>query len=254
MSTIARQPRMILLSRGLTASGKTRFALNGTPRPALLLDSDYGAEGLAEDVLAGVDQRQYDLLAGAFRGESDQARAQIIRNEVERFLADFRAAVDGKIVASKESGYEGLPYRHIVVDTASVIWTGLRLRHRTEKSSGFDEAKEVFFSLIRAAYKSDSINLTLIHHMTTAWAKSSSGQAYKKEGVYEMIGLEEAINKVQLAVEHRWVAPIPNVKAGRFETVIVKCRENKPLEGEIMEAPDWVTLCSVVAPSVDWSA
>ena len=68
--TITRQPRMILSTEGLTSAGKTYFALKGVPRPVLLLDFDYGAEGLPADVLDGVDIRQYDLLAGTFKGES----------------------------------------------------------------------------------------------------------------------------------------------------------------------------------------
>jgi len=231
---------MILSSQGLTSSGKTFFALNGTPRPALLLDSDYGAEGLPESVLDGVDLKQYDLLAGAFKGESEIARAQIVKGEVERFLADFRAAIDGG------------KYRTMVVDTASVLWNGLRMRHET-----YAEAEETLLSLIRAAYKSQT-NLTLIHHMQTQWARSPEGKAYKKAGVYERIGMDNVDNKVQLALEHRWVDALKIdgavVTPGRFETRILKCRDDKALEGEVLEGVDWQTVCSLAAPSVDWSA
>lgn len=241
MSQIVRQPRMILSTQGLTSAGKTYFALKDTPRPALLLDFDYGAEGLPEDVLEGVDIAQYDLLAGTFKGESDARREQIIREETERFLADYRAAIDQA------------KYRLIVVDTASVLWSGLRLRY----DKNYAAAEEVMHSLIRAAYKSTT-NLTLIHHMTTVWARNAEGKSYKKHGSYERTGMEGVDNKVQLAIEQRWVEPIMGpdggvVAPGRFEARVLKCRDNKPLEGAVIEAPDWQTLCTMAAPSVDWS-
>jgi hypothetical protein len=232
---IERIPRMIASVEGLTSTGKTTFALRGTPRPVLLLDTDFGAEGLADDVLDGVERKQYDMLEGAFTGESEAGRAQIIKREVERFLADYRAA------------FSGGKYRTVVVDTASVIWSGLRLRHET-----YAEAEEVFYSLIRAAYKSTT-NLTLIHHLTTTWARTPEGKPYKKLGVYERIGCENVTNKVQLAVRQAWVNPIANVQEGRFTTFVDKCRDNKALEGETLEGADWVTVCSLAVPSVDWS-
>lgn len=235
---ITRQPRMILSTQGLTSAGKTYFALNGTPRPALLLDFDYGAEGLPVEVLQGVDVRQYDLLAGTFKGESDAARDQIIKQETERFLADFRSAIEG--------GH----YRTIVTDTASVLWSGLRLRY----DKNYAAAEEVMHSLIRAAYKSP-VNLTLIHHLSTIWKRNSEGKSYKAHGIYERVGMENVDNKVQLAIEQRWVPANEAMGVvGHFEATILKCRDNKMLEGEVVEAPDWVTLCSIVAPSVDWSA
>lgn len=232
---IARQPRMILSTQGLTSAGKTYFALKGTPRPALLLDFDYGAEGLPSEVLEGVDVRQYDLLAGTFKGESDAARDQIIKSETERFLADYRAAIDEQ------------KYRLIVVDTASVLWSGLRLRY----DKNYAAAEEVMHSLIRAAYKSP-VNLTLIHHMTTIWARNAEGKSYKKHGSFERVGMENVDNKVQLAIEQRWVPPSP-LGPGRFEATVLKCRDNKMLEGETVEGADWQTLCSLAAPGVDWS-
>lgn len=235
MQVIKRQPRMILSTQGLTSSGKTHFALNGAPRPALLLDFDYGSEGLADSVLDGVDIQQYDLLAGTFKGESDAARDQIIRQETERFLADYRTAID----ESK--------YRLIVVDTASVLWSGLRLRY----DKNYAAAEEVMHSLIRAAYKSTT-SLTLIHHLTTIWARNAEGKSYKKHGSYERVGMEGVDNKVQLAIEQRWVEAGP-MGPGRFEAKILKCRDSKALEGETVEAPDWTTLCTLAAPSVDWS-
>lgn len=236
MTGITRQPRMVMSTQGLTSAGKTYFALNGTPRPALLLDFDYGAEGLPVEVLDGVEVRQYDLLAGAFKGESDAERERLIRSETERFLEDFRTAIDGG------------KFRTIVTDTASVLWSGLRLRY----DKNYAAAEEVMHSLIRAAYKSP-VNLTLIHHLTTVWKRNAEGKSYKAHGVYERQGMDNVDNKVQLAIEQRWVEPIPNVQAGHFEAKILKCRDNKGLEGEVIESPDWVTLCSLAAPSVDWS-
>lgn len=234
---IVRQPRMILSTEGLTSAGKTYFALKGTPRPALLLDFDYGAEGLPTEVLEGVDIRQYDLLAGAFKGESDAARDQLIKTETERFLADFRDAI--------ESG----KYRTIVTDTASVLWTGLRLRY----DKNYASAEEVMHSLIRAAYKSP-VNLTLIHHLTTIWKRNSEGKSYKAHGVYERVGMDNVDNKVQLAIQQKYV-PADKVMGteGRFEATILKCRDNKLLEGETVADADWQTLCTLAAPSVDWS-
>ena len=234
---IERQPRMILSTQGLTSAGKTTFALTGAPRPVLLLDFDYGAEGLSTDALAGVEAKQYDLLAGTFKGESDAARDQIIKSETERFLADFRAAI------------EGGQYRTIVTDTASVLWSGLRLRY----DKNYAAAEEVMHSLIRAAYKSP-VNLTLIHHMTTIWKRNSEGKSYKAHGIYERTGMEGVDNKVQLAIEQRWVPANEALGVvGHFEATVLKCRDNKALEGETIENPDWQTLCSMAVPSVNWS-
>lgn len=235
---ITRQPRMIMSSQGLTSSGKTYFALKGTPRPALLLDFDYGCEGLGDEILKGVDVRQYDLLAGTFKGESDAARDQIIKHETERFLADFRSAIDE------------VKYRTIVVDTASVLWSGLRLRY----DKNYAAAEEVMHSLIRAAYKSP-VNLTLIHHMTTIWKRNSEGKSYKAHGIYERTGMEGVDNKVQLAIEQQWVPTNETLGiTGHFEAKILKCRDRKEYEGQTVEAPDWVTLCSLVVPEIDWAA
>lgn len=235
---IERQPRMIWSDEGPTSTGKTYKALKGVPRPVLLLDSDYGAEGLPAEVLEGVDLIQYDLLAGAFKGESDASRKQMVKAEVERMLADLRRTFDdGK-------------YRTVVVDTASVLWTGLRMCHES-----WDEAQEVMFSLIRAAYKS-TVNLTLLHHMETAWARTADGKSYKKPGTWERIGMPNIENKVQLATSSRWVPAVradgATISEGRFETTILKCRDNKALEGETLDGLDWQTLCSLAAPSVDW--
>ena len=105
-----------------------------------------------------------------------------------------------------------------------------------------------------ADYKS-TINLTLIHHMQTIWAKNAEGKSYKKHGVYERIGMEGVDNKVQLAIEQRWVPGDKTLGTeGRFEATILKCRDNKMLEGETIEAPDWQTLNTLVVPAVDWSA
>lgn len=234
MSTITRQPRMILSVEGLTSAGKTYFALKGVPRPVLLLDTDYGSEGLPEDVLEGVELKQYDLLEGAFQGESDQARAQIIKREVERLLTDYAAAIHGG------------KYRTVVIDTASVLWSGLRLRHDT-----YAEAEEVQYSMLRAAYKSQT-NLTLIHHLTTVWARSPEGKPYKKHGVYERIGCDNIDNKVQLAVRQSWT-PAGPIGPGKFETALLKVRDNKMMEGEVIENADWQTVNTLVAPAVDWS-
>jgi hypothetical protein len=221
----------------LTSAGKTYLALKGVPRPVLLLDFDFGGEGLPTDVLDGVDARQYDLLAGAFKGESDAARDQIVKAETERFLADFREAIDG--------GH----YRTIVTDTASVLWSGLRLRY----DKNYASAEEVMHSLIRAAYKSP-VNLTLIHHMTTVWKRNNEGKSYKAHGVYERTGMDNVENKVQLAIEQRWVAPNEALGiVGHFEATILKCRDRKELEGEVVENPDWATLCTLAVPQIDWS-
>lgn len=236
MSTITRRPRMIMSTQGLTSAGKTTFALKGVPRPVLLLDFDYGSEGLPVEVLDGVEAAQYDLLAGTFKGESDAARDQIIRSETERFLADYRSAID-----------EG-KYRTIVVDTASVLWSGLRLRY----DKNYAAAEEVMHSLIRAAYKSNA-NLTLIHHLTTVWKRNAEGKSYKAHGVYERVGMEGVDNKVQLAIEQRWVPANDALGVvGHFEATVLKARDRKELEGETIENPDWATLCTLAVPDVEW--
>lgn len=235
---IERVPRMIWSDEGLTSSGKTYRALAGVPRPVLLLDFDFGAEGLPAEVLDGVEIRQYDTMQGAFLGESEARAQQLVKEEMTKFKADFRAAITG--------GH----FRTIVIDTMSTAWMGQRI---ARKDDTYAVAEEEFLGLIRAAYKS-TVNLTLIHHMATVWARSPDGKPYKKQGVYERIGMDNVDNRVQLATRSRWAEPIANVSAGRFETTILKCRDNKALEGETIEGADWQTLCTLAAPSVDWSA
>ena len=53
--------------------------------------------------------RQYDLLAGTFKGESDAARDQIIKGETERFLADFREAIEGGLTVEEADALSGKP-------------------------------------------------------------------------------------------------------------------------------------------------
>lgn len=233
---IERIPRMIMSDEGLTSSGKTHRALAGVPRPVLLLDFDFGAEGLPAEVLDGVEIRQYDTMRGAFLGESDARAQQLVKEEMTKFKADFREAITGG------------KYRTIVVDTMSTAWMGQRI---ARKDDTYAVAEEEFLGLIRAAYKS-AVNLTLLHHMNTVWARSAEGKPYKKHGVYERIGMDNVDNRVQLATRSRWIEPIPNVQAGKFETTILKCRDNKLLEGETIEGADWQVLCSLAVPSVDW--
>jgi len=235
---IERQPRMILSTQGLTSVGKSFLALKGVPRPVLLLDFDWGAEGLPADVLEGVDIASYDTMEGAFLGESEARVQQLVKAEMARFLADYRRAItEGK-------------YRSVVVDTFSTAWQGQRI---ARKDDTYAMAEEEFLGLIRAAYKS-SVNLTLIHHLTTQWARSAEGKPYKKAGVYERIGMDNVDNRVQMAIEQRWVTPNAALGVvGRFEATVLKCRDNKPLEGETIEGADWQTLCTLAVPGVDWS-
>jgi hypothetical protein len=234
---IERAPRMILSTEGLTSVGKTYFALKGVPRPVLLLDFDWGAEGLPADVLEGVDIAQFDTMEGAFLGESDARVQQLVKAEMARFLADYRKAITG--------GH----YRTVVVDTCSTAWQGQRI---ARKDDTYAVAEEEFLGLIRAAYKS-SVNLTLIHHLTTQWARSAEGKPYKKVGVYERIGMDNVDNRVQLAVRQSWVAPNAALGVmGHFEATVLKCRDRKELEGETIADPSWQLLCSLAVPGIDW--
>jgi hypothetical protein len=232
---------MILSTEGLTSAGKTFFALAGAPRPVLLLDFDWGAEGLPAEVLEGVDIAQFDTMEGAFLGESDARVQQLVKAEMARFLADYRKAITG--------GH----YRTVVVDTCSTAWQGQRI---ARKDDTYAVAEEEFLGLIRAAYKSN-VNLTLVHHLTTVWARSADGKPYKKSGVYERIGMDNVDNRVQLAVRQAYVPALKGpdggiVTAARFETTVLKCRDSKQLEGETLEGIDWQTLCSLAVPGVDW--
>jgi hypothetical protein len=232
---------MILSTEGLTSAGKTYFALKGTPRPVLLLDFDFGAEGLPPEVLDGVEIRQFDTMQGAFLGESDARAQQLVKEEMTRFKAEFRAAITGA------------DFRTIVVDTNSTAWQGQRI---ARKDDTYAVAEEEFLGLIRAAYKSDK-NLTLIHHLSTVWARSAEGKPYKKHGTYERIGMDNVDNRVQLAVKQAYTPAVKmdgaTITEARFETTVLKCRDNKALEGETLEGVDWQTLCSLAVPDIDWS-
>ena len=235
---IARAPRMILSTEGLTSVGKTYFALKDVPRPVLLLDFDWGAEGLPADVLEGVDIAQFDTMEGAFLGESEARVQQLVKAEMARFFVDYRKAITG--------GH----YRTVVVDTCSTAWQGQRI---ARKDDTYAMAEEEFLGLIRAAYKS-TVNLTLIHHMQHPWTRNSDGKPYKNTKAHERIGMDNVDNRVQLAVRQAWVAPNAALGVvGHFEATILKCRDSKQLEGETIDNLDWQTLCSLAVPGVDWS-
>ena len=71
---------------------------------------------------------------------------------------------------------------------------------------------------------------------------------------------------MQLGIRQRYVQPIKNganevVTKGRFEIDVLKARDNVGLVGSTMswdpskkeDGIDFVTLCTMACPSIDWS-
>jgi hypothetical protein len=70
--------------------------------------------------------------------------------------------------------------------------------------------------------------------------------------------MDNVDNRVQLAVRQAYVPALKGpdgvvITEGKFETTVLKCRDNKALEGETLEGVDWQTLCTMAVPGVDWS-
>lgn len=101
------------------------------------------------------------------------------------------------------------------------------------------------------AYASPRTNVILIHHLKPDWKRDSSGKSYKA-GTYSRDGMDGIANMVQLAVRQRFVSPRGDI-AGTFEMDVLKSRDNIGLVGQTFPAVDFVTLCTMVAPEVDWS-
>lgn len=233
--TRVRHPRMIMSTEGAECCGKTDFAL-GAPRPLVYLDFDFGLEGVRGR--PPDEHHQYNLLAAEWMPETEAAR--YTRDVMRRFVADFRAAMAAKA-------------RSVVVDTFTAAWSGQRLARKDDR---YIEMEEEFHSLIRLAYASTTTNVILIHHLRPDWKKDSGGKPYRA-GTWSRDGMDGVANMMQLALRQRYVPPqmAGALKAadGRFEVDVLKCRENIGLVGQTFTGMDFVTLCTVVCPTVDWS-
>lgn len=237
---MSRQPRMIISTEGQEASGKTFFALNGTPRPLTLLDFDWGSEGLPEHLLAGITHKTYDVMEGSFWGLGPSESTKKVTEEMQRFLADFRTAIKDQV-------------RTLVVDTFTTAWKSQRIARENDKYAIMEEE---FKALVRAAYVSPYTNLILIHHMRVVWGQGKDGRRYPS-GAYDRDGMDGIGAMVQLGIKQRFVPPVKvgNLDTpGRFEMDVYKSRDNPAFMGMTLNpAMDFVTLCSMVAPSIDWS-
>ena len=237
-----RLPRMIVSTEGLEGSGKTDFALRGTPRPLTMLDFDFGIEGIGGGDPAltdGVTRYAFDVMGASF-GSSEAEATRQIAAEVRKFMAEFRRAIETKV-------------RTLVVDTFTAAWAGQRVARKEDR---YVEMEEEFKALIRLALASPYTNLILIHHLKKDWARSKDGKSYPS-GTYSRDGMDGILTMVQLGIRQRYVQPIKNgaavIEPGRFETEILKARDNVGLVGSVMPSMDFVTLCSVACPSIDWS-
>lgn len=234
--TMERKPRMLLSTEGLEGSGKTDFALRGTPRPLTLLDFDYGAEGLGGGdpaLIAGVTRKTYNLM-GAF-ADDDAAIKKHVAEVMKRFVGDWRAAIDTKV-------------RTLVVDTFSAAWAGQRVARSEDR---YVEYEEEFKSLVRMAYASPHTHLILVHHLKPDWKRDSAGKSYKA-GTFSRDAMDGVMTMVQLGIRQRYVAATTAEKS-RFELDVLKCRDNVSLVGQTYSDLDFQTLCSITCPSIDWS-
>lgn len=229
-----------MCSEGLESSGKTGFALTA-PGATLYQDFDLGLEGVAgsERVLRGLDgsaHKVYNLSGlGAVGQTPDQVKAAG-RRIITQFVKDFMDGL-GK-------------YRTIVSDTFTAAWAGQRL-----SDERYVLLEEEFRSMLRAAYLCETTNVILIHHLRQDWAKTADGKSYKGK-TWSRDGMDGVANAVQLAIRHRYTAPIRQgelLTPGKFEIDILKCRDNIGLVGQTFPGMDFATLMGMIAPTVDWS-
>lgn len=236
-----RQPRMIVSVEGMEGSGKSRFALTA-PRPLWWLDFDFGLEGV--DGADRVDVRhEFNVMAAEWMAP-DAARRHM-QETVRGFIEVFRDGI-GKA-------------RTMVVDTFTAAWAAQRVGHPDDK---YADLEQEFLGLLRLAYACPSTNVILIHHMKKDWKRTSDGKSYPA-GTWSRDGMDGIANVVQLATRQRFVPPVPEQRAGefvtqaavagRFETDILKCRDNIGLMGQTLPGMDFPTLCAMVAPTIDWS-
>jgi hypothetical protein len=235
---------MVISTEGLEGSGKTDFLLRNTPRPVVILDFDFGTEGpgTREPALAaGVTRKELDLTlpAGIRSGTPEAVRH--VRGVMDGFLEEFRKAIG---VA-----------RTLGVDTFTAAWAGQRLARKDTDSYAIYE--EEFKSLIRLAYRSETTNLILVHHMVRDWKRSKEGAAYKGD-TYSRDGMDGVLFAVQLAIRQSFGPPM--VVAGKkiadgegFQMDILKCRDNQGLVGTRWPAMSFPELCGIVCPDVDWA-
>lgn len=229
-----REARMIISTEGDEGSGKTDFALRNTPRPVLFLDFDFGFEGLAPELLRGVERKTYNLL-GPTLGLDESAMQKHGAGEMKRFLYDFAEGIRKQ-------------YRTVVVDTFTAAWAGQRLSRKDDR---YIEIEEEFRTLVRMAYVSPHSNLILIHHLKKDWKRTADGKSYPS-GTMSRDGMDGITKMVQLGIRQRFVMP-QNGVPGQFEFDIVKCRDNQALVGSTFPSMDFPTLCGLVQPNVDWS-
>jgi hypothetical protein len=247
----ARQPRMIMIDEGAEGSGKTDFALRNTPRPCMYLDFDFGCEGVGgvdnEKLLEGVTLKQYDPFGPMTYNRDEEMDQKRARGEMDRFLADFRAAIKDRVPL-------------LVVDTFTAAWAAQRVARKDDR---YLDLEAEFHGLIRSAYMSSHTNLILIHHLKKDWARSGD-KAYPT-GTYSRDGLDSVGTMVQLGIRHTYTPP--KIAGGnlleqpRFDLTIWKARDNIAMVGQkhtIREGEenyiDWPTLCTMVCPGVDWFA
>ena len=240
-----REARMSISTEGLEASGKSRFALEATPRPVTYLDFDFGAEGIGSEAMyAGVTRYAFDL-SGLIGMSDDEARKRAMP-VMQEFLARFREAV----------GKPGT----IVVDTFTAAWAGQRVARNDERYVLYEQE---FRSLVKSVMLTDCTSLVLTHHMKPDWKRDAAGKSYKGS-THSRDGMDGVLDLVQLALRQRYVPPVPakmvagrvveDGQPGRFEMDVLKCRDQVGLTGATMPAMDFRTLCSVVCPGVDWWA
>jgi hypothetical protein len=236
---------MIASIQGPKGAGKTDIALRGTPRPLTFLDFDYGTEGIGsydnDELLEGVNLIQYDPFRGSYLGQDETTQAEGAKPEIDRFLADFRAAIKDKV-------------RTLVVDTFTVAWAAQRLGNPERR---WVELDAEFHGLIRSAFISPHTNLILIHHEKKDWAKDASGKSFPS-GSYSIDGMENIQTAMQLAIrmQHTPRQEVEGVviQEPDFTAKILKARDNVDLVGHVEKGkPSFEDLCTLVCPSVDWS-
>lgn len=234
VGAVERLPRMVVSTEGLEGSGKTRWALEGTPRPLTFLDWDWGFEGQPPELMQGVTRYTFDALGATF-GQTEEEGKRRTALEVQRFVKEFRAAVEAKV-------------RTLVVDTFTAAWAAQRLARADDK---YVEMEEEFKALVRMAYVSPHTNLILIHHLKKDWARSRDGKSYPS-GTYSRDGMDGIATMVQLAIRQRYTPKSSNGPA-KFEIDVLKCRDNIDIVGSTYPSMTFPELCGLVAPAIDWS-
>jgi hypothetical protein len=259
--------RLIISTEGLTASGKTRFALSA-PKPLAFFTLDRGFEDATDEdfSMANIDDADYSM--DAIRAADDAAVAKEANVIWTDFVRDWvRALGQGRILPSGK--FE--PYRSVVVDTGTELYQLLRLARygrvaKIPPISYPDLYSEFRRDIIKPVYRS-ACNVIFTHKLKperrNKIGKKANGEPMEiseltgrnvLDGFPEFRGAEHSYAApITLGQRRDLTLPIPD----RYIIQVLKCAPNPELDGEEFNGLDFTTFATLVHPQTNsdyWAA